>query len=172
MIDCSLLFPEKRDFEKNLDERVISDLSIEIIAEALDFDAEKMSMYLLDFSASESELLFRHEIADDFIRNAVLFNELISKKTEFEIIREKTDAASKDIHSMQFLREPTTDGGGNYTIVSIFHNVSEALVSYWRFFDDLLSILGNTHLLHHCLHRTHVFCILTIHFILITLRMR
>ena len=59
MIDCSLLFPGKRDFEKNLDERVISDLSIDTIAEAINFDAEKMSMYLLDFSATEEELLFR-----------------------------------------------------------------------------------------------------------------
>ncbi len=143
MIDCSLLFPEKRDFEKNLDERVISDLSIDTIAEAINFDAEKMSMYLLDFSATEEELLFRHEIADDFIRNAGLFNALIHKKTEFEIISEKTNAASKEIHSMQYLREPTTDWGGNFTIVAIFHVVSEALKSYWSFFDDMLSILEN-----------------------------
>ncbi len=143
MIECSLLFPQKRDFDQYLDERVISDLSVGTIAAALDFDEKIMSKYLLDFSASEAELEFLHELADDFICNEGLFHELIYKKSEFELIREKTNAASKDIHSMMSLREPTTDWGGNYTIVSIFHLVSEALKAYWRFFDDILPILGN-----------------------------
>lgn len=43
MIECSLLFPKKRDFDQYLDERVISDLSVSTIAAAIDFDEKIMS---------------------------------------------------------------------------------------------------------------------------------
>ena len=143
MTDCSLLFPQKREFVNRLDERVTSDLSVDTVASALKTDAEVLKKYLLDFSATEEELSFRHEVAEDFIRNPDLFNELMQRKAEFETIKEKTDSASKEIHSTLRLREPTTDGGGVYTIVFIFHQVSEALNAYWSFFDGLISALDS-----------------------------